>query len=61
MHKFIRNRQDGLRQCVRISIIRSIPYGKSALKWGAWAKEDRSNAQVLFENVRKRSKTFENV
>ncbi len=61
MHKFIRNRQDGLRQCVRISIIRSIPYGKSALNWGAWAKQDKPNAQVLKQNVRKRSKTIENV
>jgi len=50
-----------VRKCVRISIICSIPYGKSALKWGAWAKKDRSNAQVLKQNVRKRLKTFENV
>ncbi len=61
MRKFIRNRQDGLRQCVRISIICSIPYGKSALNWRAWAKQDKPNAQVLKQNVRKRLKTFENI
>jgi hypothetical protein len=39
------------RKSIKISIIRGIPYGKSALKWGAWAKQDRSNAQVLKQNV----------
>jgi len=42
------------RKCVKTSV-------KSALKWGAWANKDRSNAQVVFENIRKRLKTFENI
>jgi len=48
--KFIRNRQDGLRQCERISIKSADFRTKRAgvLKW-------------VFENVRKRSKIFKNI
>jgi len=48
--KFIRNRQDGLRQCVRISIKSADFRTKRAgvLKW-------------VFENIRKRLKIFENI
>jgi len=42
---FIRNRQDGLRQCIKTSI-------KSALKWGAWAREEVNQAESLFAIVK---------